>query len=203
PAPVAPAPVPALHPPDRPAPAPAAPARAPAPAPAPAAPARPAFQAPSDPAPPVRLLPERPASPSSHGVMASAAPVPEPDFVVERSSGEPLVQRLEETKPMPGVETNEGSWDMGGVMPAAAQVEGIDLHRAAEPAHEPEGDLPNVDLPLIMPEETAQRSRSLPAGETPAPPPSLGPAAPSRQAGGVLADGDGGADRAALSQAEP
>src|SRR5205823_1969306 len=48
-----------------------------------------------------------------------------------------------------------------------------------------------------------QRSRSLPAGETPAPPPSLGPAAPSRQAGAVLADDDGAADTAALSQAKP
>src|SRR5207247_62676 len=66
PAPVATAPVPSLHSPDRPAPAPAVPAP----------PAAPAFQARSDPAPPVRLLPERPASASSHGAVASAAPVP-------------------------------------------------------------------------------------------------------------------------------
>ena len=116
---------------------------------------------------------------------------PEHDFVLERSSGDPMMQRHEPAKSLPGVETDDGNLDLRGVTQGAAHLEGIEVH---------EEEVAGADLPLIMPEETAPHA---PATQAP-----LGPGAPTAQGGmaleaGAGADDDGAADTAALSQAEP
>src|SRR5437879_13817755 len=81
---------------------------------------------------------------------------------------------------------------------------------------EPEPDLPNVDLPLIMPEDLAppraSEAASAPPGRSalPPPPPPAAPPPPvpappaaPMPAAVALSDDDGAVDAAALSRAEP
>jgi len=171
-----------------------------APAPVPAAPPAPAV-------PPVRPVSPAPRAPPAQAPPAATVPPvqeppaerspPEHDFVLERSSGDPMMQRHEPAKSLPGVETDDGNLDLRGVTQGAAHLEGIEVH---------EEEVAGADLPLIMPEETAPHA---PATQAP-----LGPGAPTAQAGmalgagagggaGAGADDDGAADTAALSQAEP
>jgi tetratricopeptide (TPR) repeat protein len=85
-----------------------------------------------------------------------------------------------------------------------------DSGQPATSASEPDDGLPTVDLPLIMPDETASASQIKQPPEPPRPPPPPAPPAPpapptaSRVPAAVaLSDDDGAADTATLSQAEP
>src|SRR6266566_6486682 len=165
------------------APAAAAPAPAPAPVPVPAAPPAPAVP----PVPPVHAPPAATVPPVQEPPAERSKP--EPEFVLERSSGDPMMPRHEPAKSLPAIETDDGSLDLRGVTQGTAHLEGIGVH---------EEEVEGVDLPLIMPEETAPHA---PATQAP-----LGPGAPTAPAGmalGAGADDDGAADTAALSQAEP
>jgi tetratricopeptide (TPR) repeat protein len=91
---------------------------------------------------------------------------------------------------------------------ARTQYEGSGMFKLDAPAPAESGQagpdlddsLPKVDLPLIMPDETAgQASKPVPP-PLPVPPP---PPAPRKPAAVALSDDDGAADTATLSQAEP
>jgi tetratricopeptide (TPR) repeat protein len=91
---------------------------------------------------------------------------------------------------------------------ARTQYEGSGMFKldAPAPAGSGSGDpdlddsLPKVDLPLIMPDETAAHAGRPTPPPPPVPPP---PPAPKRPAAVALSDDDGAADTATLSRAEP
>jgi tetratricopeptide (TPR) repeat protein len=100
---------------------------------------------------------------------------------------------------------------------ARTQYEGSGMFKLDAPGHEsatptsPDLDesLPQVDLPLIMPDEVPRAAAAYPKPGPPPAPPSPPPApAPPRQRSSIpaavsLSDDDGAADTATLSQAEP
>lgn len=87
---------------------------------------------------------------------------------------------------------------------ARTQYEGSGMFKLDTPGPESAGpeldDMPQVDLPLIMPDE-APRAKQAPPPPPPPPPPS--PPDPRVPAAVALSDDDGAADTAALSRAEP
>jgi len=212
-------------------PTPPAPARTPAPPAPPAPPARPAVTA----EPVVQLVPE-----------ATTAPLAKPDFVVEHASPgspaspPPAAAAQSGVVGAPGdLETFDGSIDFNAAAHNAARAEGLEVQEDMElqpqdlvveglahsqyesamfaPPPEVEDDLPQVDLPLIMPDDIDGTPGPPPVAET-APPFAAAQRAPAASGGAAsatgsasapppaavaLSDDDGAADTAALSRAEP
>ena len=203
------------------APAHAGPARA-APTPRPASTAAPKVAAP--PAP-------RAAGPAS---AAPAAPA-KPDFVVEHGSLAEAELPVAAPKPSNDIETFDGAIGFDAVAHDAAKAEGLEVQEDVvlkpqkldveglaptqyESGTSPDEDLPQVDLPLIMPEDVMPAARpraAAPPPPAPSPRPAPSPprppsppqpppkAATPAPAAVVLSDDDGAADQAALSRAAP
>ena len=139
-----------------------------------------------------------PAKPiASTAKLSVTAPGPKPEFVVEHTSEEPVSPHLESAQPAGDIETFDGTLDFNAAAHDAAKAEGLEVQeevklkpqdlvveglaatqyesgtfaappeRAAAPP-EPEPDLPNVDLPLIMPEDLAPPRESAAASAAPA-----------------------------------
>ena len=212
-------------------------------APAPAAPAaRAARAARATPTPTPRPAPTGPkvAAPSPRAATApSPAAAAKPDFVVEHGSLAEPEPPVAASKPSSDIETFDGAIGFNAVAHDAARAEGLevqedvvfepqkqDVEGLAQTQYEsgmlaipepPPGlldeELPQVDLPLIMPEDVmpAATPRAatpppppspphVPAPPPPPPPPRAATPAPAAVA---LSDDDGAADQAALSRAEP
>ncbi len=156
------------------------------------------------------------------GKAAQAAPIERPDFVVEHTSVQPVTApAAPPPAPAPApagdLETFDGTVDFNAVAHDAAKAEGLEVQEdvvlkpsevviegLARTQYEGSGmfkaddddDLPQVDLPLIMPDD--------PSPEPPPPRRSTPPPARAPKAAAVaLSDDDGAADAAALSRAEP
>src|SRR5213080_5594938 len=192
----------------------------------------------------VAQVPAKPMAPPTAKVSVTA-PGPKPEFVVEHTPEEPVSPHLESAQRAGDIETFDGTLDFNAVAHSAAKADGLEVQEEVElkpqdlvveglaatqyesgmfgappePAAappEPEPDLPNVDLPLIMPEDLAppraSEAASAPPGRSalPPPPPPAAPPPPvpappaaPMPAAVALSDDDGAADAAALSRAEP
>jgi len=192
----------------------------------------------------VAQVPAKPMAPPTAKVSVTA-PGPKPEFVVEHTPEEPVSPHLESAQRAGDIETFDGTLDFNAAAHDAAKADGLEVQEEVElkpqdlvveglaatqyesgmfgappePAAappEPEPDLPNVDLPLIMPEDLAppraSEAASAPPGRSalPPPPPPAAPPPPvpappaaPMPAAVALSDDDGAADAAALSRAEP
>src|SRR5437867_9439405 len=203
---------------------------------APAAPAARAARATPTPTP--RPAPTGPkvAAPSPRAATApSPAAAAKPDFVVEHGSLAEPEPPVAASTPSSDIETFDGAIGFNAVAHDAARAEGLEVQEDVvfEPQKqdveglaqtqyesgmlsipEPPGlldeELPQVDLPLIMPDDvmpaatpraaTPPLPPSPPHVPAPPPPPRAATPAPAAVA---LSDDDGAADQAALSRAEP
>ena len=157
---------------------------------------------------------------------AETAPMAKPDFVVEHTAPSPDIEPFDGSLDFnaaahaaakaEGLEVQEDveldsqqieQVEVAGL--ARTQYEGsgmFKLETPPPPAAEPADDgMPQVDLPLIMPDDIS--SDAPPPRRTPAPPPvpvpPPPPPPPPIPAAVALSDDDGAADTATLSQAEP
>ena len=174
------------------------------------------------------------ASPRAASAPSPTAPA-KPDFVVEHGSLAEAEPPAAAPKPSSDIETFDGAIGFNAVAHDAAKAEGLevqedivlepqklDVEGLAQTQYEsgtfvipepPPGlldeDLPQVDLPLIMPEDVMPGATPHAAAPSPPPPPAPPPprappkAATSEPAAVALSDDDGAADQAALSRAEP
>src|SRR5438309_5940353 len=214
---------------------------APAPRPAPTGPKvaalSPKVAAPSPRAAPPPHPPAPPPAPRAASAPIPAAPA-RPDFVVEHGSLAETEPPVAAPKPSSDIETFDGAIGFNAVAHDAARAEGLEVQEdiVLEPqALDVEGlaptqyesgrltipepppglldeDLPQVDLPLIMPDDVmpAATARAAAPPPPPPPPPPAPPAprfppkaATAAPAAVALSDDDGAADQAALSRAEP
>ncbi len=154
--------------------------------------------------------------------VAAAAPPPPapapPDFVVEHTSVQPVTPTAA-APPAPGgdLETFDGTLDFNALAHDAAKAEGLEVQEdvvlkpsavviegLARTQYEGSGvfkaddddDMPQVDLPLIMPDDASSEPQP---PRRPTPPRTQAPVA----AAVALSDDDGAADTVALSRAEP
>ena len=154
-----------------------------------------------------------------------------PDFVVERASSAEVTPLAAAKQAPPDLEVFDGALDVNAGAHAAAKAEGLEVEEDVELKAQPaaleglartqyegsgifrvdaeavEEDMPQVDLPLILPEDVEPPPRPKPPPPPP-PPPLAAQASPSRAASPppaavALADDEGAADVAALSRAEP
>ncbi len=192
-------------------------------------------------APPAPPAPPRAPSPRLAQAKTDLIP-PLPDFVVEHPLEERVGPELSAAAPSGDIESYDGTFDFKAGGSHAARADGIEIHQeidlqpqaqvveglarthyesgafgrpsgAEEAVPEAELDLPNVDLPLILPDRAA-RSEGAGGAVSAAPPPSPPPPRPRPQsplpsasrpapATVALSDDDGAADAAVLSRAEP
>jgi tetratricopeptide (TPR) repeat protein len=189
----------------------AAPTASPPPPPAPPPPPPPPARTVAPPAEPVvRLVPEE-----------RTAPMAMPEYTTE----EPSSTELQVTGTPRDIETFDGTLDFDSAAHSTAKAEGLEVQEevvlqpqdmvveglahtqyesgAFTPPSEEElaEVLPQVDLPLIMPEDLAETPPVAAAPRAPAAP--GGASATSPPAAVRLSDDDGAADTAALSRAEP
>ncbi len=154
-----------------------------------------------------------------------------PDFVVERASSAEVTPLAAAKQAPPDLEVFDASLDVNAGAHAAAKAEGLEVEEDVELKAQPaaleglartqyegsgifrvdaeavEEDMPQVDLPLILPEDVEPPPRPKPPPPPP-PPPLAAQASPPRAASPppaavALADDEGAADVAALSRAEP
>ncbi len=189
---------------------------------------------PTEPMLPAAAPPTPPPSPSAPEAMpvteATTVQMGRPEFVVERTSAEPVAPEFEPARPAGEIQTYNGILDFESVAPSSTMGEGVELQEEVElepqelvveglartqyesgmfaaPAPpeatpRPEEELPHVDLPLIMPEDLSPlEAAATPAQRVSAP--VSPPPPPPTPAAVVLSDDDGAADTAALSRAEP
>ena len=154
-----------------------------------------------------------------------------PDFVVERASSAEVTPLAAAKQTPADLEVFDASLDVNAGAHAAARAEGLEVEEDVELKAEPaaleglartqyegsgvfkvdaeavEEEMPQVDLPLILPEDIEPPPRPKPPPPPPPPPPAAQAppprAAPPPPAAVALADDEGAADVAALSRAEP
>ena len=154
-----------------------------------------------------------------------------PDFVVERASSADVTPLAAAKQAPPDLEVFDASLDVDAGAHAAARAEGLEVEEDVELKAEPaaleglahtqyegsglfkvdaaalEEEMPQVDLPLIMPEDMEPPPRPKPPPPPPPPPPAAqappSRAAPPPPAAVALADDEGAADVAALARVEP
>src|SRR5207245_2777289 len=167
-----------------------------------------------------------------------AKPMAPPTAKVSVTAPGPVSPRPQSAQRAGDIETFDGTLDFNAAAHDAAKADGLEVQEEVElkpqdlvveglaatqyesgmfgAPPEPEPDLPNVDLPLIMPEDLAppraSEAASAPPGRSalPPPPPPAAPPPPvpappaaPMPAAVALSDDDGAADAAALSRAEP
>src|SRR5438309_349424 len=210
---------------------------APAPRPAPTGP-KVAALSPKVAAPSPRAAPPPPPPAPPPAPRAASAPIPaapaRPEFVVEHGSLAEAEPPVAAPKPSSDIETFDGAIGFNAVAHDAARAEGLEVQEdivlepqkldveglaptqyesgtlaIPEPPPGPlDEDLPQVDLPLIMPEDVMPAATARAAAPPPPPPPPAhsAPRPPPKAAAPAavaLSDDDGAADQAALSRAEP
>jgi tetratricopeptide (TPR) repeat protein len=174
----------------------------------------------------------KPVEPPAESAQAAPAPPKSaPGLEIEHEERETAHTELSAHPTPPLVENVDDSISFNPGAHAAAKADGLEFQEEVElnpqdieqveveglartqyesgafklDAPEPDDGLPEVDLPLIMPDETASASQIRQPPEPPRPPPPPSPSPPPARvpAAVALSDDDGAADTATLSQAEP
>jgi len=145
-------------------------------------------------------------------VVAAAKPSPDVetfDGALDFNAAAHAAAKAEGLEVQEDVELNSQQIEQVEVLGLArTQYEGSGMFKLDAPEAEPQAPaddgMPQVDLPLIMPDDTPRRAAAPAPPRPPAPPPLPPPPPPAPVPAAVaLSDDDGAADTATLSQAEP